>query len=169
MTSNYEVFKCIYNSEDTLSGIATSTVEPIQTSVDANGIHNTGDGYLWKYMYTIGTTDVLRFLSTDFLPVNLAGEATRNSTEGLAVDGSIYAVTSTTPGASVIIPGLNGTFYAPVNGDGQLSGAIAVVEIQVTSGTVTSYSMLDGNAIVGDGYTYAVSYTHLTLPTNREV
>lgn len=163
MTSNYEVFKCIYNSEDTLTGIATSTVEPLQTSVDANGIHNTGDGYLWKYMYTIGTTDVLRFLSTDFLPVNLAGEATRNSTEGLAVDGGVYVVSSTTPGASVIIPGLNGTFYAPVNGDGQLSGAIAVVEIEVTGGTVTSYSMIDGNALVGNGYTYgSISLTNGT-------
>ena len=163
MTNNYEVFKCIYNSEDTLTGIATSTVEPNASLIDANGIHDTGDGYLWKYMYTIGTTDVLRFLSTDFLPIPLAGETTRNQTEGLAVDGGVYVVSSTTPGASVIIPGLNGTFYAPVNGDGQLSGAIAVVEIQVTGGTVTSYSMIDGNALVGNGYTYgSISLTNGT-------
>ena len=153
MNSNYEVFKCVYNSEDTVTGVATSTAEPSQTAVDGNGIHDTGDGYLWKYMYTIGTTDVLRFLSTDFLPVNLPGEASRSSTEGLAVDGSIYVATSTTPGAAVTVPGVaDGTYYAAVNGDGQINGTVAALELTVVSNAVTAYSMLNG--AVGAGYTY---------------
>ena len=106
-------------------------------------------------MYTIGTTDVLRFLSTDFLPVPLAVETTRGQTEGLAVDGSIYTVVSTTPGANITFTGVaDGTYYAPVNGDGQLTGAIAVVEIEVAGGIVDSYSMINGSAAIGDGYTY---------------
>ena len=37
----------------------------------------TGAGYIWKYMYTIPTDDVLKFLSSDFLPIVLPANTSR--------------------------------------------------------------------------------------------
>ena len=75
-------------------------------------------GYAWKYMYTIPTDDVLRFLSTNFLPINLPTESTRDTVAQAAVDGAIDVVLVEDAGSG--LP--NGTHYAPVNGDGQLAG-----------------------------------------------
>ena len=106
-----------------------------------------GSGYIWKYMYTIPTDDVLRFLSTNFMPINLAGEATRAATEAAAVDGAIDVVLVEDTGSG--LP--NGIHYAPILGDGQVSGTQGVVKITVTAGAIESTEVVDRGA----GYTYA--------------
>ena len=104
-------------------------------------------------MYTIPTDDVLRFLSTNFMPINLGAtpystaESTRAATEALAVDGAIDICLIEDIGSG--LP--NGTHYAPVLGDGQVSGTEAVAEIVVSGGTIDSVKMVT----VGAGYTYA--------------
>ena len=98
-------------------------------------------------MYTIPTDDVLRFLSTNFMPINLTGEATRAATEAAAVDGAIDVVLVEDIGSG--LP--NGTHYAPVLGDGQVSGTQSVVKIVVSSGSIESTEVV----VKGAGYTYA--------------
>jgi len=98
-------------------------------------------------MYTIPTDDVLRFLSTNFLPINLATETTRSTTVAAAIDGALEIALVEEVGAG--LP--NGTHFAPVNGDGQLSGGSeAVVEIVVSGGAITSTKVVQ----TGAGYTY---------------
>ena len=101
-------------------------------------------GYVWKYMYTIPTDDVLRFLSTNFMPINLEGEATRAATEGLAVAGAIDIALVEDTGAG--LP--DGTHYAPVSGDGQ--GVTEAVKIVVNGGAIESSEVVTRGA----GYTY---------------
>ena len=48
MSSTFNVYKCLDNN-----GNAASTVEPTGTS---SSILTTGDGYKWKYMYTLSAT-----------------------------------------------------------------------------------------------------------------
>ena len=43
-----------------------STVEPTGTSTS---ILTTGDGYKWKYMYSLSASQQVNFLSTDFMAV----------------------------------------------------------------------------------------------------
>ena len=57
---NFNVYKCLDNN-----GGAASTVEPTGTSTS---ILSTGDGYKWKYMYTLSAS-TNKFLSTDFMAV----------------------------------------------------------------------------------------------------
>jgi len=164
INSNYEVFKCIYNGQFPGQVDPNPVYEPKTTpsagqgtydagsglfteSADAVVANTAGSGYIWKYMYTIPTDDVLRFLSTNFMPINLTGEATRAATEAAAVDGAIDVVLVEDIGSG--LP--NGTHYAPVLGDGQVSGTQSVVKIVVSSGSIESTEVV----VKGAGYTYA--------------
>jgi len=164
INSNYEVFKCIYNGQFPGQADPNPVYEPKTTPSAGQGTYNAGtglftetadavvaaaggSGYMWKYMYTIPTDDVLRFLSTNFMPINLAGEATRAATEAAAVNGALNVVLVEDTGSG--LP--NGTHYAPVLGDGQVSGTQAVVKIVVTAGAIESTEVVEAGA----GYTYA--------------
>ena len=144
VNGNYQVFKCLYNGNG-----ANVTYEPTTTPSAGQGTYANGlykepnNTYIWKYMYTMPTDDVLRFLSTDFMPIAAAGEATRTAVEAAAVAGAIDVVLVEDAGSGMP----NGTFYAPIIGD----GTGGVVEIVVSSGTVDTCEVVTA----GSGYTYA--------------
>jgi hypothetical protein len=74
-TPAYGVYKCIFNN----SG-ANSTVMP--TLVLTDGPFETGDGYVWKYMYTVDPTANAKFTSASFIPVTANAEVQGNATPG---------------------------------------------------------------------------------------
>ena len=151
MNSAYEVFKCLYNGEG--PGNATgqnATVEPQVGGAGwdaATGIftEQSGAGYIWKYMYTIPTDDVLKFLSSDFMPIVLPSNTSRQTVEGQAVAGSLDVVLVEDAGS--LLPASQ-TLYTGVKGD----GTGGVVELVTNgSGTITSASVVSR----GQDYTYA--------------
>ena len=151
INSQYEVFKCLYNGENPANPTGqNATNEPKTTPSAGQGSFSNGifteeagnAGYVWKYMYTIPTNDVLRFLSTDFMPIVAPTDTTRQATEAAAVDGAVDVVLVENAGAN--LP--NGTHYAPIIGDG--SGG--VVQIVVTAGALVSATVTNP----GSGYTY---------------
>ena len=151
MNSSYEVFKCLYNGEDpsNASGVDAQE-EPTTAGANydaATGLYTetTGGGYIWKYMYTIPTDDVLKFLSSDFMPVVLPANPSRVGVVGQAVLGAIDVVLIEDAGAN--LPASQ-TLYAGIKGD----GTGGVVEIVTNgAGTITSASI----AARGQDYTYA--------------
>jgi|688.fasta_scaffold00051_149 hypothetical protein len=63
--SQYDVYKCLYNA----GGIA-SNVEPTRAGSAVDLLpFETGDQYVWKYMYTISSADWNKFSTTSFVPV----------------------------------------------------------------------------------------------------
>ena len=100
-----------------------------------------GDGYIWKYLYTIKPGDIVKFDSTDFIPVpnewetNTDDAAVRDN----AVDGSIKIVTITDRGVGV---GTANRTYSrvPIKGDGTGAECTIVVnnDQQVESVTVSN-------------------------------
>ena len=155
INSQYEVFKCLYNGESpaTPSG-ANVTNEPKTTPAAGQGTYSNGiftedpaapGGYIWKYMYTIPTDDVLRFLSTDFMPIVAKTNASRIATEAIATaaPNAINVVLVENAGGGLT----NGTYYAPIVGDG--TGGI--VEIVIAANSISSVTVTAG----GSGYTYA--------------
>ena len=144
MNSNYEVFKCLYNGQTPANptGI-NATYEPKTSPTAGQGTYANGlftesaTGYIWKYMYTLSTADVIAFLSSDFLPMGTyAGPA--------AVDGAVHIAVIKDGGANMPT---NGTVYVGVDGDG--TGAI--VKITTTAaGAIGSVEM----EAAGSGYTY---------------
>jgi len=58
---NYNIYKCIDNNNN-----SASTTKPTGTST---GLTSTADGYTWKYMTTLVSTQINSFLTTNFIPV----------------------------------------------------------------------------------------------------
>ena len=69
MTSDYNVYKCLSNSETNSSGTtaSTSTTKPTGTGT---AIISTADGYKWKFMYQIPASDALKFVTPNYIPVD---------------------------------------------------------------------------------------------------
>ena len=144
MNSNYEVFKCLYNGQTPANptGI-NATYEPKTSPTAGQGTYANGlftesaTGYIWKYMYTLSTADVIAFLSSDFLPMGTyAGPA--------AVDGAIHIAVIKDGGANMPT---SGTVYVGVDGDG--TGAI----VKITTSAGGAISSVEMQA-AGTGYTY---------------
>jgi hypothetical protein len=72
----YDVYKCIDNAKET-----ESTIEPTGKSLN---IFSTSDGYKWKYLYTVSTSDRLKFLTDNWMPVRL-----NEDVAAVAKDGAI--------------------------------------------------------------------------------
>lgn len=61
INSEFNVYKCIHNNND-----QQSLIEPTGNSLD---IITLSDGYRWKYLYSIGIGDRLKFLTNKWMPV----------------------------------------------------------------------------------------------------
>ena len=130
LTTARNVYKCLDNN-----GNSASTVEPTGT---ATTVLTTGDGYKWKFMYTLSASQQANFLSTDFMAV-----ATDNTVSSAAVDGAIDIVKIKTAGSG----GANGTHTGiAIRGDGS-NGQVSVT---VAGGVVTAVTVTNA----GTGYTF---------------
>lgn len=70
INSQYQVYICISNgsSGDNPSGNASQD-EPLFTDLEPSKAGNSGDGYIWKYLFTVPPTDIIKFDSTEFIPL----------------------------------------------------------------------------------------------------
>jgi hypothetical protein len=149
LNSDYRVYICLQNGTDpdNLNG-RPSLDEPLFTDLEPRVAGSSGDGYIWKYLYTIKPTDIIKFESTDFMPVPINWET---STENAAVrdnaiDGSIKIITITDRGVAV---GPANTTYTrvPVLGDGSGAECTVVVNNDQKIESVTISNQ-------GSGYTF---------------
>ena len=133
MTSEYKVYKVLDNN----GGTAYSGAEPTTTSSTPFEL----GGYTLQYMYTLSTSDIQKFVTSDFIPV-----VTDSTVSGDATDGAIDVV-RVTAGSGYT----DGTYYSPVDGD----GSSAVVEITVSGGAISAQGSAGTNMFnAGSGYTF---------------
>lgn len=93
-TSAFRVYKCICNN----SG-AVSTVEPTGTSTS---IIETSDNYRWKFMFEVQQADVLKFVTSDWIPVNSpahSGQPEQAAVESAAIVGALEHISVTSGGS----------------------------------------------------------------------
>jgi hypothetical protein len=120
INSDYRVYICLQNGTDpdNLNG-RPSLDEPRFTDLEPRSAGTSGDGYIWKYLYTIKPADIIKFESTDFMPVPAEWETSTDNAEvkNNAIDGSIKIVTITNRGFNV--GPANRTYTrVPIRGDG---------------------------------------------------
>ena len=147
ISTNNNVYMCLK------AGGGASSVNPDVIGVQTSGVHATGaDGYVWKYMFTVPTADVTKFLTSSFIPVRhitaapAAGSDTalvnQWSVQSNAVNGAIYNMKISAGGTGYTsIPTLT------IAGNG--TGATATATL--TGGVITGITM----TAVGSGYTHA--------------
>lgn len=101
----YRIYKCVNNNNN-----AASTVDPatLDTGTGEGGgvgdnglIYSTTDGYIWKFMYSVSDVDMLKFVTSDWIPVKTTkyNDSSRQWTvQNNARDGAIEVIDITTPG-----------------------------------------------------------------------
>ena len=176
VTDDYNVYKCIANDNNT-----ASTVKPDHTTLVTP---TESDGYEWKYMYSISASDVIKFVTNDFIPVKtlgaklaVAGGVDTGSQDGRlgdaatddgsaqwdvengAVDGALDRVRIIAGGAGYTASQTNQT--ANIRGDG--SSGVATYSTN-GSGVITSISV----TTAGTGYTYAYLNDDDLVGSSRE-
>ena len=70
MNSDYRVYVCLFNNatpENNFQG-GPSLDEPTFTDIEPRAAGSSGDGYIWKYLYTISPSQAIKFDSTDYIP-----------------------------------------------------------------------------------------------------
>ena len=152
MNSDYRVYICLQNgtSPENPSGRA-SLDEPTFTDLEPREAGTSGDGYVWKYLYTIKPGDIVKFDSTSFMPVPKDWTTTTEANisavrNNASTSGQLKIVTITNRGVGL---GTANTIYTqvPIKGDG--NGAECTVSINNNS-NVESVTISKG----GSGYTF---------------
>lgn len=142
ITDDLNVYKCIK------AGSGASVIKPTGTSPSMQDVG--GDGYQWKYMYTLTGADVNKFLTASFFSAKkLAVDDTSLQwpVQQAAVDGAIYRIKVISGGAgyqtkpTVTITG-NGTGCTVIPND-----------ITLVNGVITQ--ILVNPLSCGSGYTQA--------------
>ena len=144
LTGDYNVYKCIYNNNG-----ANSTIEP--TSVNSNNVVQLADGYIWKYMYTLTTSERLRFTTNDYIPVKFLtvnNSSQQWNVQESAIPGAILAIKVTDSGNNYTNVS---NLIITITGDG--TGAIANGAINNVSNTISSI----------DIYNQGINYTEGTV------
>ncbi len=126
-TTTFNVYKCLSNSKG-----APSTVRP---TGDSANVVVMGDGYNWKYMYTIPSAKRNRFLNADFMYVSDTNHSSNS-------DGALDIVIVTNGGS-----GYTSAPNVTITGDG--TGATA--NCVLSGNTVSNVTIIAR----GSGYRYA--------------
>jgi len=152
MNSDYRVYICLQNGSnpENPSGRA-SLDEPTFTDLEPREAGTSGDGYVWKYLYTIKPGDIVKFDSTNFMPVPKDWTTTTDANitavrNNASTSGQLKIVTITNRGVG--LGTANRTYtQVPIKGDG--NGAECTIAINNNS-KVESVTISKG----GSGYTF---------------
>jgi hypothetical protein len=149
LNSDYRVYICLQNGTDPENTLGRPSLdEPTFVDLEPKSAGTSGDGYIWKYLYTIKPADIVKFDSTQFLPVP-NNWSTSNDTSLVrenAIDGSIKIATIKNRGVG--LGTANSTYTrVPIKGDG--SGAECTITIDGDSKVDTINVSSQGS-----GYTF---------------
>jgi len=149
INSDFRVYICLKNgtSPEQPDG-KPSLDEPTFTDLEPKVAGTSGDGYVWKYLYTVKPSELVKFDSTEFVPVPSDWEtgsdnaAVRNN----AVDGGIKVVIIQNRGVG--LGTANRTYTrVPIKGDGSGAECTVVVNADQQIGSVDVTNQ-------GSGYTF---------------
>ena len=70
LNSDFKVYICIDNGSSGDNPLGNvSQDEPTFTDLEPSKAGNSGDGYIWKYLFTVSPSDIIKFDSTEFITV----------------------------------------------------------------------------------------------------
>ena len=156
MNSDYRVYICIDNgSSGSLPQGKRSLDEPTFTDLEPSAAGTSGDGYIWKYLYTVNPSDIIKFDSTKYIvlpndwststdpqieTVRDAGNSDlyKNQIKKIYIENAGSGYSDTTPDGETV----------NILGDGV--GGKAIVKIDDSS--ISSVEVISG----GSGYTYGI-------------
>ena len=149
MNQNFRVYVCLQNgtNPENTSG-RQSLDEPLFTDLEPRSAGASGDGYVWKYLFTIDPNSIIKFDSTSFIPLPQSW-STNNDVASVrnnaATSGQLKIVTITNRGVGY---GTAATYNnVPIKGDGSGGRCSVVVN---AAGKIDSVEITNG----GSNYTF---------------
>ena len=149
VNSDYRVYICINNGTDPENTSGKPSIdEPLFVDLEPRSAGVSGDGYIWKYLFTIKPSELIKFDSTNYMPVpkdwstNTSVASVRDNT---LVSGQLKTILIANRGEGYTPNTYNNV---PVKGNGR--GALCSVVVGADQ-KVSSISVTNG----GSGYTYA--------------
>ena len=153
VNKDYRVYICLYNgsSGNNVTG-EPSQDEPTFTDLEPSAAGDSNDGYIWKYLFTIAPSDIVKFDSTEYIILPNDWD-TSTDFEIKSIRDSGNSTVNRNQIKIVYIENSGSEFYEtgtyPILGDG--TGA----EVQITantSGEIVRTRVVNG----GSGYTFGI-------------
>lgn len=154
INSDFRVYICLSNgsSGDNVKGNGSED-EPTFVDSEPSAAGSSGDGYIWKYLFTVSPADVVKFDSTEYITVPsdwLTSDspqivAIRESGDSVVNDAQLKEIYIDKRGA-----GYSGGVGQELNIIGDGTGARAVID--VNSGQISKAIVSKG----GKGYTWGL-------------
>ena len=154
ITDANAVYICIQQGRNAAGQSVTSTVKPTGTSTNA---FQTADGYIWKFLYSIGALRASQFLAANFMPVTqfdgFDSDDTADQVEQVGIQSA--AIQKEITGYTVVSGGTGYTTVPTITVIGDGTGAKGVASIQ--GGTITKVDLVDSSGLftLGAGYNKA--------------
>jgi len=154
MNSEFKVYICIDNGSSGISTTGNASLdEPTFTDLEPSKAGVSGDGYVWKYLFSVAPSDVIKFDSTEYITLpndwatttNAQIAAVRDNGDSTVNENQLKKVYIDERGAGYS----QGTHELDVLGDG--SGAKVVVDVDA-QGRITDTSVSAG----GKNYSYGM-------------
>jgi hypothetical protein len=154
MNSDFKVYICIDNGSSGINPLGNvSQDEPTFTDLEPSKAGNSGDGYKWKYLFTVSPSDIIKFDSTEFITVpNDWSSSTDSQIRTVRENGNSDTNLNQIKHVYIENGGINyaNDLSQEVNIVGDGTGAKARVD--VVGGTITNVTVSSG----GKGYTYGI-------------
>ena len=140
VTDDYNVYKCLSNGTADGTAVNASTEKPQHTTL---ATPTESDQYQWKYMYSISASDVIKFVTNDFLPIKTMGAK-------LAVHGGVSNAAGDNDGRLGDAASDDGSAQWDVE-NGAVDGALDKVRL-IAAGSGYTASTTTANIVIrGDG------------------
>ena len=154
MNSEYKVYICVDNGSSGISTTGNASLdEPTFTDLEPSSAGVSGDGYVWKYLFTVTPSDIIKFDSTEYITLpndwssstNAQIVAVRDNGDSTVNENQIKKIYIDNRGAGYS----QGTHEVDILGDG--TGGKAVLDVD-SSGRITSASVSSG----GKNYSFGI-------------
>lgn len=154
INKDFRVYICLNNGVDPQNPKGRPSLdEPTFVDLEPRSAGTSGDGYIWKYLYTIKPSEVLKFDSTNYIPVPIDWftsndyKEVRENALPTSGSGQLKTILVKNAGSDLGSPGTYSNI--PILGDG--FGATAAVVIG-NDKRVERIFVTNG----GSGYTYGI-------------
>jgi hypothetical protein len=169
VNSDFKVYICLYNGSsgapgsDSSKGVESQD-EPTFTDLEPSAA-GTNDKYIWKYLFTIAPSDIVKFDSTEYIVLpNNWDTSTDSQIQTVREAGDSVVNNNQIKRVYIESGGLGyekGTYSVDILGDG--TGAKATVSVN-SSGTIDDVIVTSG----GSGYTYGIVDLGSVQAENRD-
>lgn len=150
VNKDFKVYACLQNGTDPENPNGRPSLdEPTFIDLEPRSAGTSGDGYIWKYLFTINPNDIIKFDTLNYITVPTDWD-TADEYQSVRLNaqnsGQLKIATIKTRGVDVGSP--NQVYTCDIVGDGTGGEATIVVDNQ---SKVDSVTISNG----GSGYTYA--------------